>query len=50
MFNRIYRVYIQADAPYRAYRENLGLFFVRGADKAMIPVTSLGTTSYTTGR
>ncbi len=32
MFNRIYRVYIQADAPYRAYRDNLNLFFVRGAD------------------
>ena len=49
MFNRIYRVYIQADAPYRAYRDNLNLFFVRGADGAMIPVTSLGTTHYTTG-
>ena len=48
MFNRIYRVYIQADAPYRAYRDNLNLFFVRGADGAMIPVTSLGTTHYTT--
>ena len=49
MFNRIYRVYIQADAPYRACRDNLNLFFVRGADGAMIPVTSLGTTHYTTG-
>ena len=49
MFNRIYRVYIQAEAPYRAQRENLGLFFVRGADKAMIPITALGTTPYTTG-
>ena len=49
MFNRIYRVYIQAEAPYREHKENLNLFFVRGADKAMIPLTSLGTTSYTTG-
>ena len=49
MFNRIYRVYIQAEAPYRAYRDNLRLFFVRGADGAMIPVTALGTTHYTTG-
>ena len=49
MFNRIYRVYIQAEAPYRAYRDNLRLFFVRGADGAMIPVTALGTTYYTTG-
>ena len=49
MFNRIYRVYIQAEAPYRAHRDNLRLFFVRGADGAMIPVTALGTTHYTTG-
>ncbi len=49
MFNRIYRVYVQADAPYRAFKENLNLFFVKGNDGAMIPVTSLGTTSYTTG-
>lgn len=27
MFNRIYKVYIQAEAPYRATRDNLGLFF-----------------------
>ena len=49
MFNRIYRVYIQAEAPYRARRDNLNLFFVRGSDQAMIPITSLGTTYYTTG-
>ena len=49
MFNRIYRVYIQAEAPYRAHKENLGLFFVKGSNNAMIPITALGTTSYTTG-
>ena len=49
MFNRIYRVYIQAEAPYRAHRDNLNLFFVRGRGGAMIPVTALGTTHYTTG-
>ncbi len=49
MFNRIYRVYIQAEAPYRAHKENLGLFFVKGNNNAMIPITALGTTSYTTG-
>ncbi len=49
MFNRIYRVYIQAEAPYRAHRDNLNLFFVRGTGGAMIPVTALGTTHYTTG-
>lgn len=49
MFNRIYRVYIQAEAPYREHKENINLFFVRGTDNAMIPLTSLSTTSYTTG-
>lgn len=49
MFNRIYRVYIQAEAPYRAHKDNLGLFFVKGSNNAMIPITALGTTTYTTG-
>lgn len=49
MFNRIYRVYIQAEAPYRVDRDNINLFFVKGAGGTMIPLTSLGTTSYTTG-
>ena len=41
MFNRIYRVYIQAEAPYREHRDNIGLYFVRGSDGDMIPLTSL---------
>lgn len=49
MFNRIYKVYIQAEAPYRATKDNLGLFFVRAENGTMIPLTALGTTSYTTG-
>lgn len=49
MFNRIYRVYIQAEANYRERKDNINLFFVRGNDNAMIPLTSLGTTRYTTG-
>lgn len=49
MFNRIYKVYIQAEAPYRAHRDNINLFFVRGSNGAMIPLTALGTTDYTTG-
>lgn len=49
MFNRIYRVYIQAEANYREHKDNINLFFVRGNDNAMIPLTSLGTTKYTTG-
>ena len=49
MFNRVYRVYLQAEAPYREHRDNIGLYFVRGSDGDMIPLTSLGTTEYTTG-
>ncbi|WP_418207259.1 efflux RND transporter permease subunit, partial [Bacteroides sp.] len=49
MFNRIYKVYIQAEAPYRATRDNIGLFFVRAQNGSMVPLTALGTTSYTTG-
>lgn len=49
MFNRIYRVYIQADAPFRSSRDNLNLYFVRGGDGDMIPVTSLGKSHHTTG-
>ncbi len=49
MFNRVYRVYIQAEEPYRAHKNNLDLFFVRSSNGAMVPVTALGTTEYTTG-
>lgn len=49
LFNRVYRVYIQADAPYRASRSNMNLYFVKGNGGAMIPIPSLGTTSYTSG-
>ena len=49
MFNRIYKVYIQAEAPYREHKENINLFFVKGDNGIMIPLTSLGNASYTTG-
>lgn len=49
MFNRIYRVYIQADAQYRSNRDNMNLFFVRAANGAMVPISSLGTSRFTTG-
>ena len=49
MFNRIYKVYVQAEAPYRSNRDNINLFFVRSGNGTMIPLTALGTTSYTTG-
>lgn len=49
MYNRIYRVYMQADAPYRGTRADLNLYFVRGRDGVMIPITALGKSRYTTG-
>ena len=49
MFNRVYRVYIQADASYRGSKDNLDLFFVRAQNGAMVPLTALGEVEYTTG-
>lgn len=49
LFNRVYRVYIQAEAGYRQSQNNINLFYVRGANRTMIPLSSLGNTSYTTG-
>ena len=49
MFNRIYRVYIQAESPFRANRDNLSMYFVKASNGEMVPVTSLGTSRYTTG-
>lgn len=49
MFNRIYRVYIQAEADYRSRRDNMNLFFVRASNGSMVPVSSLGSSHYTTG-
>lgn len=49
MFNRIYRVYIQAEASYRTHKDNISLFFVRNADGEMVSLSTLGTMSYTTG-
>jgi len=49
MFNRVYKVYIQADYSYRTTAEDINLFFVKAANGSMIPITALGKTSYTTG-
>ncbi len=49
MFNRIYKVYIQADQAYRATANDINLFYVRASNKSMVPLSALGTTSYTTG-
>lgn len=49
LFNRIYKVYIQAEGHYRSRPDNLGMFFVKANNGSMVPLTTLGTTSYTTG-
>lgn len=49
LYNRIYRVYIQAEAPFRSHRDNLGLYYVKGSGGKMIPISSLGNTNYTAG-
>ena len=37
MFNRIYKVYIQAEAPYREHKDNINLFFVKASNGAKLP-------------
>lgn len=49
MFNRIYRVYVQADQSFRATANDINLFYVRAANGNMVPLSALGKTSYTTG-
>lgn len=49
MFNRIYRVYITTEAPYRTSRDDLNLFFVRSSRGTMVPIATLGTSHYTSG-
>ena len=49
MFNRIYRVYIQADENFRKSEGDLNLFFVRSGSGQMIPLSALGSLKYTTG-
>ncbi|BDD05920.1 efflux RND transporter permease subunit [Aureibacter tunicatorum] len=48
-FNRIYRVFLQADQEYREHPSDLQWFHVKANNGTMIPLTALGTTNYTTG-
>ena len=43
---RVKRVYIQADAPYRLSPDDLGKFFVRGANGQMAPYTAFTTLTW----
>ncbi|EGJ72362.1 transporter, hydrophobe/amphiphile efflux-1 (HAE1) family [Bacteroides coprosuis DSM 18011] len=49
MFNRIYRVYIQAEAEYRKHKGNMNYFFVRANNGSMIPLPALGHAEFTAG-
>ncbi|MDR2040168.1 MAG: efflux RND transporter permease subunit [Bacteroidales bacterium] len=49
MFNRIYKVYIQADQSFRSTQDDISLFFVKTSNGTMVPLTVLGKTEYTTG-
>ncbi|WP_369062364.1 multidrug efflux RND transporter permease subunit [Caulobacter sp. 73W] len=45
---RVKRVFVQADAPYRAKPEDLSQWFVRGREGQMAPFTSFASTSWST--
>ncbi len=48
-FGRVYKVYVQAEAEYRTKTDDLALFYVRSGTGAMVPLSTLITTSQTTG-
>jgi multidrug efflux pump len=45
---RVKRVYVQGDAPYRAAPSDIGDWYVRNNQGAMVPFTSFASTSWTT--
>jgi multidrug efflux pump len=47
--NRIKRVYVQADAPFRMNPQDLDLLYVRNAKGAMVPFSSFATGRWTYG-
>jgi HAE1 family hydrophobic/amphiphilic exporter-1 len=46
---RTYRVYVQADAPFRSHPEDIGELYVRSAKNQMIPLSNLVKVTPTTG-
>jgi HAE1 family hydrophobic/amphiphilic exporter-1 len=48
-FGRTYRVYLQAEPPYRATKDSLASFFVRAKDGGMVPLDALVSLKQTTG-
>lgn len=47
--NKSYRVYVQADAPYRSRIENLSSYYVKNDSNAMVPLSSFITVQHTLG-
>ena len=48
-FGRVYRVYMQADAPYRANLNDLSKIYVKNNQGKMLPITSVMTTKNIVG-
>ncbi len=48
-FGRVYRVYMQADAPYRATMEDLSKIYVKNNQGKMVPITTVITTKNIVG-
>jgi HAE1 family hydrophobic/amphiphilic exporter-1 len=49
LFNRNYRVYVQADEPFRSNPESINQFYVRGGEGQLLPLSSLVQVQETTG-
>jgi multidrug efflux pump len=47
--NRIKKVYVQADAPFRMNPQDLGKFYVRNGTGTMVPFTAFATAAWTYG-
>ncbi|MDQ6825408.1 MAG: efflux RND transporter permease subunit, partial [Candidatus Eremiobacteraeota bacterium] len=47
--NRSYRVYVQADAPFRSHVDDLSRMYVNTSDKNLVPLTSFMSVTHTLG-
>ncbi|MDI1297051.1 MAG: efflux RND transporter permease subunit [bacterium] len=47
--DRVKRVFVQADAPFRTTPESIGAFHVRGSTGTMAPLSAFSTTEWTSG-
>jgi HAE1 family hydrophobic/amphiphilic exporter-1 len=47
--NKSYRVYVQADAPFRAHVDDLSRMYVKSSDGMLVPISSVMTVQHTLG-